>query len=278
MVSHEQTFKEEIWHCGLVRRYLYIMDESKQKQVYEILLMPIECDKYKYNGIYSEGSIIYSGQHYASRFSDADMSDLAVGYYEIVYKNLLGNNPILLTDGNILNPNFAGDTMNSFNTVANRVPGAGKSRDKRKLIPKSMWPDYLQEYELNYHCLANFWLLPMKLGRTLEPMSKAKAAMDYMDRFLKVYDANIKWYEEEYEYYFTKIGGFLDFAKIHFLIGNNVNENMQIEVYSTPIKDGKNFIRRAQEMMRHRADLISKSEYVDDLWKYFKEIDILKNP
>lgn len=202
------------------------MDESKQKQVYEILLMPIECDKYKYNGIYSEGSIIYSGQHYASRFSDADMSDLAVGYYEIVYKNLLGNNPILLTDGNILNPNFAGDTMNSFNTVANRVPGAGKSRDKRKLIPKSMWPDYLQEYE----------------------------------------------------YYFTKIGGFLDFAKIHFLIGNNVNENMQIEVYSTPIKDGKNFIRRAQEMMRHRADLISKSEYADDLWKYFKEIDILKNP
>lgn len=71
--------------------------------------------------------------------------------------------------------------MNNFNTVANRVSGVGKLRDKRIIIPKSMWSDYLQEYE----------------------------------------------------YYFMKISVFSDFVKIHFLIGNNVNENMQIEVYST---------------------------------------------
>lgn len=64
--------------------------------------------------------------------------------------------------------------MNNFNTVANRIPGIGKSRDKRIIIPQNMWPDYLQEYE----------------------------------------------------YYFMKISVFSDFVKIHFLIGNNVNENM----------------------------------------------------
>ena len=53
---------------------------------------------------------------------------------------------------------------------------------------------------------------------------------------------------------------------------------MQIEVYSTPIKDGKNFIRRAQEMMKHRADLISKSECAEVLWDYFNKLAILQNP
>lgn len=254
------------------------MDESKQKQVYEILLMPIECEKYKYNSIYREGKIIYTGQRYTSKFSDADMSDFAIGYYEIIYKSVLRGELILSDDGNLSNPNFAGDTMNSFNTVANRVPGAGKSRKARKLISRLLWPQYLQAYELNYHCLANFWLLPLELGRTLKPMSKARVGKDYMDRFLQVYATDVKYYEVKYEQYFTRIGGFTEFANTHFLIGNNVNENMQIEVYSTPIKDGRKFIQRAQEIMKHRADLISKSAYAEPLWDYFNKLGILQNP
>lgn len=255
-----------------------IMDDDMRRQVYEILLLPIECDKYKYSKIYRKDNVLYTGQRYASKYSDADMSELAVGYYDIIYRNILEGNRILQDNGNLVDEHFAGDTMNSFNTVANRVPGAGKSRKQRKSIPKIQWPKYLQEYELNYHCLANFWILPFEMGRTLKPMSKARVGRDYMDRFLNVLRNDIKLYKSKYESYFIRVGEFVEFADIHFLIGNNLNKDMQIEVYSTPINDGEDFIQRAQEMMRHRADLISKSEYAEDLWKYFKEIGILKNP
>ena len=251
------------------------MNNIKQKQVYEILLLPIECDKNKYDGVYRKGNKIYTGQHYISSISDEDMSDFAIGYYEIIYKSILDKKPILLDDGNLFNANFAGDTMNSFNTVANRVPGVGSSREERKTIPKSKWPKYLQEYETNYHCLANFWVIPMEIGRTLEPMSKAKVAKDYMDRFLKVYCADKKLYVEKFNLYFNKIKSFTEFAKIHFLLGSNVDKNMQIVEYSTPIGDGKEFIRKAQDMMKKRAYLISKSKYAEELWDYFNKLGIL---
>lgn len=251
------------------------MDKSKQQQVYEILLMPIECDKNKYDGVCRKGNKIYSGQHYASNVFDEDMSDIAIGYYEIIYKSILENKRLLSDNGNLVNVNYAGDTMNSFNTVANSVPGAGKSREERKTIPKSKWPKYLQEYEINYHCLANFWLIPMEIGRTLEPLSKARVAKDYMDRFLKVYCADNKLYEKNYGEYFDKVKSFIEFAKIHFLLGSNVDDNMQIVEYSNSIEDGRRFIRKAQEMMNKRADLISKSEYAEELWDYFNKLGIL---
>lgn len=251
------------------------MNDNMQRQVYEILLTTIECDKYKYREIYKKDGILYTGQRYSSRYSDADMSDLAIGYYEILYKKILGGNRMLRDNGELVDAHFAGDTMNSFHTVANRVPGAGKSRKQRKSIPKIQWPKQLREYELNYHCLANFWILPLDVGRTLKPMSKARVARDYMDRFLKVLCKDMKSYKAKYEPYFIRLGEFSGFANTHFLIGNNLNENMQIKEYSTPIKDGKEFIRNAQEMMKHRADLISKSEHAEALWDYFNEIGIL---
>lgn len=251
------------------------MDECKREKICEILLMPIKCDKYKYKQVHREDGVIYTGQRY-NRCSDADMSDFAIGYYEIIYENILGSNQILLDNGGLRCYDFAGDTMNSFDTVANRVPGAGKSKKERKAIPRNDWPQYLQEYELNYHCLANFWLLPLEVGRTGKPMSKLMAAKDYMDRFLKFYQANEKMYKEKYKEYFLKFGGFEEFVKSHFLIGSNINENMQIEIYSTPIKDGKDFIQQARKMMEHRAESISKSKYADPLWKYFKKLNVLK--
>lgn len=249
-----------------------------RRQVYEILLMPIECDKYKYSKIYRKDNVLYTGQRYISKYSDADMSDLAVHYYEIVYSKILEGKRILQDNGDLVDSHFAGDTMNSFNTVANRVPGAGKSRKQRKSIPSKQWPKYLQEYELNYHCLANFWILPLDIGRTLKPLSKARVGRDYMDRFLNVLCSDIKLYEDKYEPYFMRMGEFVEFADIHFLVGNNLKENMQIEVYSTPINNGEEFIQRAQAMMRHRADLISKSECAESLWDYFNKLGILQNP
>lgn len=42
---------------------------------------------------------------------------------------------------------FAGDTMNSFNSMANLVCGAGKTIKERKETNKEEWPPFLTNYE-----------------------------------------------------------------------------------------------------------------------------------
>ena len=111
------------------------------------------------------GDVVYLGQKYASTYVDEDMSDYAVGFYEILYKNLLGNQPMLNDKGNIINWKFAGDTMNRFETTANKTPGAGKMKAKR--TPESEWSDFLRIYKRSYHSFANFWILPVETGRPM---------------------------------------------------------------------------------------------------------------
>lgn len=125
-------------------------------------MMPICCDK-RYNGIFRVNNKINTGQKYYSS-ADEDMSDFAIGFYNILYKESLNSNPILKNDGYLLNKEFAGDTMNSVNTIENITPGAGKTIKER--TEEGKWPEYLQNYHDKYHCLANFWLLPMDVGRT----------------------------------------------------------------------------------------------------------------
>ena len=60
------------------------------------------------------------------------MSDFAIGFYSILYKGPLNNNPILDKKTNkLVNNNFAGDTMNSFNSIANCIPESGKKVENR---------------------------------------------------------------------------------------------------------------------------------------------------
>jgi hypothetical protein len=113
--------------------------------------------------VFIEDDKVLSGQKYYSS-ADADMSDFAIGFYEIIYKEILKGKPILGQKGSLRNSEFAGDTMNSFNTIANCTPGAGKS--SRLRTEKEEWPEYLRVYHSQYHCLANFWILPMDIGRT----------------------------------------------------------------------------------------------------------------
>ena len=98
------------------------------------------------------------------------MSDFTVGFYEIVYKDLLKCMTLLNGKGELYNAQFAGDTMNSFNTIANFTINAGKSMAKR--TPLEEWPEYLKDYRIRYHCLANFWILPMDIGRTSRKLNK----------------------------------------------------------------------------------------------------------
>ncbi|MGL5087168.1 MAG: hypothetical protein ACRC68_15885 [Clostridium sp.] len=66
---------------------------NKKDQVRQILLMPISYDK-KFDRILRVNNKINSSQKYYA-VADADMSDLATGFYNIVYKDILNYNPIL---------------------------------------------------------------------------------------------------------------------------------------------------------------------------------------
>jgi hypothetical protein len=84
---------------------------------------------------------------------DPDMSDVAIQWYQqVLYPDLYHEDQLIL-----------GDTMHSFNTMANRIPGAGSSRLMR--TSEAEWPEFLRRYYHHYHCLANFWVLPAAIGR-----------------------------------------------------------------------------------------------------------------
>ena len=106
---------------------------EKENTVYQILLTPIKCDK-SVPKIYMKDNVIYSPQLY-KRNPDEDMSDLSVGFYKIVYKDILGGNnvEILNEDGTYKNENYMRDTIHSFNSLANVISG---NRTKKNKIQK----------------------------------------------------------------------------------------------------------------------------------------------
>lgn len=61
---------------------------EKENNVYNILLTPIKSDK-NVHKIYMKDNVIYSPQLY-KRNPNEDMSDFSVGFYKIVYKDILG--------------------------------------------------------------------------------------------------------------------------------------------------------------------------------------------
>lgn len=241
----------------------------KTDQIREILLMPICCDK-KQDKISREDNKILSGQKYYLT-TDADMSDFAVGFYEIVYKDILNSKPLLEHNGSLWNNEYAGDTMNSFNTVANITPGAGKSRSQR--TAKEEWPEYLRNYHSKYHCLANFWILPMEIGRTIKgTLNKAINPIgDYMDRFLKMVHSEIGFDRYSREY-FRCFKSWDEFTCKHFLINSYLDQELKIDLYSNSNEDrSRNFIKIALDKIEQRAECIAKSEYANELWEYFNE-------
>lgn len=83
-------------------------------------------------------------------------------------------------NGNLVNKEFAGDTMTSVSK--------------------------LPELKEKYHCLANFWLIPMELGRkSNSPLSKTSNTyqiQDFMDRFLLLVKFKFGDYHKNFGRYF----------------------------------------------------------------------------
>ena len=132
------------------------MNEIEEKNIVKrILLKRYKCVQMV------DGEIRSPQKYYCT--ADCDMSDFAVGFYEIIYRdNLLNENKNILAEyGRFKNKELAGDTINSFNSLANVIlDETNKTRSNQ-----DKGPDYLIEYEKRYHCLANFWVIPMRHGR-----------------------------------------------------------------------------------------------------------------
>ena len=247
--------------------------ESGNRSVYELLLTPVQCSR-KVSCIHmaedDEGrKVIYSGQRYRGA-ADEDMSDFSVGFYNIIYQELIKGS-LLNRDGSLSDPEFAGDTMNSFNTIANRFPAAGKNRRSR--TSESEWPEALKTYYRSYHCLANFWLLPFETGRSIKgEYNKAKKSRDYMDRFLEML-RNENALSRSDRPYFRAFTGWEDFMNRHFLKEAYADSEGRIKRYSN--LDCFYFIQEAENRMKSRAKAIAESKYAGPLQDYFADLRLI---
>lgn len=277
-----------------------MMTEEKRKKVRNILLTPIECTTRKPFSIRIEhdndnneifpsekkftSARIISSQKYSGAL-DPDMSDFAIKFYEIVYRDILESQEILKGEG-LYRCVFAGDTINSFNSIANNVPGAGQSAKQR--TEKKVWPLFLREYHNQYHCLANFWILPMCIGRTGAKLNK----FDSVDIFLNKLKENDRLLERHADYY-KRLKTYDEFRKKHF-IENYVQLSTDdvLEKYRKKDKtekkledDASELVKRAYKCMESRAESISllkdntedniENKICEELYKLFDKLKIL---
>lgn len=241
------------------------IDYDKEKLT-ELLLRPIVCSR-KCKSIKIENGIISTGQEFYTK-PDEDMSDIAIVFYEIIYSKVLNGAKLLtknektkITD--ISNCCFAGDTMNSFNTIANFI-----KREHKELSKEDR--DLLEKYQKKYHCLANFWILPACLGRR----SKKGNNLDSMDIFLNGLEKDYDGIVKKHKSYYAVWSDFSNFRKDHFLGGyEKINTSTIRTLYAE--KDVKNLINTAITRIERRAKDISESDIGKELWNYFCEHNLV---
>lgn len=249
-----------------------LSDNKMKEQVKEILLIPIMCNK-KIDGIIRRGNVIYTGQTYYGS-ADEDMSDFAVGFYEIIYKDILCSQR-LLDKKYLCNAEFAGDTMNSFKSIANANADANADVDVDGMNFSNTyhvcrWKNSLWKYFEGYHCLANFWILPIDIGRK----TMKKNGYDSMDIFLNRLADDYTWLKE-YESYYERLSDYNTFCKKHFV---EHYEKIESEIIIQNYKGGRaeELINQAQKRIEVRADSISKSDYCGALWEYFNDLKLIQ--
>jgi hypothetical protein len=172
---------------------------------------------------------ILSGQKY-TRADDEDMCDFSIGFYKTLY------GLDVLKDDELFNEEFAGDTMID---------------------------NYKKDIN-NYHCLANFWILPMKVGRTCGKLNRSRM---HMDTFLKRLNEDdvFSEYSDEYKYYFEKFTK-ETFVQKHYLFDSFIHYDWNDIVIINNVDDAKDLIHK-------RASVIA-SKRTNELYKYFKSLKI----
>ena len=257
--------------------------EMKKRKVRELLLMPIICEK---NGdkkivIKKENQIIITSQQYYST-ADEDMSDFAVEFYKILYGENLLKDKELLKNGTLVNKELAGDTMNSFNTIANLFSPYSYRWDGENQIV-SVNP-YLLNYKARYHCLANFWLIPMRHGRmSAKRVKNGKETYDspvlYMEsiqeKWSSLSEESVITYrndENKYKNFFTMLKSDV-FSEVHCFPSciNGVDLRKKYED-----KNGLDLVKESLGFIIKRADKICEnSNIVEKLYSRFKDLKLL---
>lgn len=244
------------------------MEAKEKEKIYEILLMPIKCNK-QIKKITIENGVIMSPQHYYSG-ADEDMSDFGIGFYKILYKDILvdSKGEILDKQGYAVNKEFMGDTMYSFNSLANIIL-KDESKDVRTAI--NQWPPELRTYHSKYHCLANCWLIPMRHGRTSAKLSK----YDSLDYYLSKVECE---FINDTEGYFGKFISWDEFKKTHCISTYNTVKNPLTMYKKKDVDNSISELNRIQEFWKLRAkEIVDDNERADELYKYFEKLGLVEN-
>lgn len=234
-------------------------EDNKRKQVESILRTPIESKK-KYKKIELSNGIIYSSQEFNGS-EDEDMSDFAIGFYKILYSKTLKGEGILCGK-DLADCCFAGDTMNSYNTIAKLV-----KRRRNPLTREDI--NLLNEYYNQYHCLANFWILPSCLGRR----GRKGNNLDSMDIFLNGLNSNYEGLIKKHKSYYESWKSYSSFQKAHFIKGYEYIEDSTVrDLYKD--KNGEKLIGTATDRIERRAKDLSESTLCNSLWNYFDSLNL----
>lgn len=248
---------------------------SRQQQVYDILLMPIRSRKASTSISRTDGWIS-SSQRYCY-MEDPDMSDFAVGFYEILYgSSLLSGRRMLASDGFVSDVELAGDTMTSFNTLANTILD---DPDAKHRSPESVWPEELRVFHQRFCCLANYWVIPMRLGRSGTKLNQYDSADLFLDKVEHELprlreEQTISYRGYQSENYFRQIQGYGDFCRIHFA-EREFEPSELLPLYQS--RDGCiEIVRRMTSSIEKRAVRIAETEAVSRLlWDYFSDVGLI---
>lgn len=233
---------------------------NREEQVKRILLMPIVSSK-SVKGItlakrYDKDSeFILSEQKYNNNV-DEDMSEIAIEFYKVIY-----HVNILNEDGSLRNDQYAGDTMNSYSQITSRVTSSESKKN---------------EWFEAYHCLANFWILPMDVGRKgITKISKSKVSRDYMDGFLKILKERFDDYKSKYPKYFQTMEKIEDFYKFHGLEESGyVNKDIPEQITGLNLADEG--IKKMQDLMKLRANFLAQ-KYMNELFGLFIKYGLISD-
>ncbi|ADL36534.1 hypothetical protein bpr_IV170 (plasmid) [Butyrivibrio proteoclasticus B316] len=230
---------------------------AKEKLIKDILLTQIESVKTgpeEKKKIWKEGSTIKSTQHYGSKFKralDPDMSDIAIAFYKALYKDtiLKDKREILLEDGSIIDREFAGDTILTVKSLR-YVYSRNNDTDESEL------EKCFQHVDEKIHCLANFWVIPMRHGRR----SKKLNYYDSPDLYLEKIRNNFDEYKEMFPKFFDKYSVSDMVRDLCF----EESEQRRKQIADRDI----NIFRSYEEAMDERADLLARDK-TDELYELF---------
>ncbi|MGT2715886.1 hypothetical protein [Streptococcus respiraculi] len=163
-----------------------------------------------------------------------------------------------------------GDTIHSFNSLANVILG-DKSKNNRS--PIGEWPRELIDYHSKYHCLANFWIIPMCHGRKSAKLSLYDSLDYYLKKVKNYYSEEVKLSFIESQEYFEK------FTWESFLEFHCMSEYEMIDdpLYIYKKRDNKGSldeIERIYDFWENRTSQIVK-KYNNELYEYFNCLGLI---